>query len=518
MPKKLIVRKNEYHDSIQLMRVSQSLREMDGIKQALVSMGTDTNKEILTDLGMLNEEGKAAGIHDLLIGIDGENDAAIDAAVAEMDRLFKTKASAAGAERSFRTFETAHAAMPDANLCLITVPGQYAAAEARKALEAGMHVHIYSDNVPIEEEKELKELARSKGLLCMGPECGVANINGYALGTASAARKGPIGIAGASGSGTQEIAVLVERLGLGVSQAIGLGGKDLKDEIGGITMLMAIDALEEDPETKVLVLVSRPPGAGTMPAVLSRVKACAKPVVAYFIGGDPAQVEAAGAHAAADLEDAARKAVALANGTEAESSEFSKSDDEIEKLVQAEVAKFAAEQKNLRGLFCGGTFCEESLKLLQKYIGDCWSNAPLSPEYALENPREPKGHSIIDLGEEDFTKGRPHPVIDPEPIRQAILREGGRPDTAVILMDVILSPAIHPDPVGAIAEEIAKVKADREKSGGHICFITAVCGGENDPQDREAQEKHLRELGVICMSSNAQAARLTGKIIQAIHA
>jgi FdrA protein len=512
MPKTLIVRKNEYHDSIQLMRVSQSLRALEGVNQAMVAMATDTNKEILRDLGMMNDAGLEAGVNDMLVGLDGASDAAIAAAVEEMDGLFKRKEAAGQGTRTHRSFDSALKAMPDANLCVITIPGEHAAAEARKALEAGLHVHIYSDNVPIAQEKELKELARSKGLLCMGPECGVANINGVALGTASAVRKGPIGIAGASGSGVQQIAVLVEREGLGVSQAIGLGGKDLKDEIGGMTMLMAIDALEEDPETLVVVLVSRPPGARTMPAVLARVQKCKKPVVAYFIGGDPTVVKAAGAIPATDLEDAALKAVALARNEKPVSRVFTQGDAEIRALVERERAGMAPGQKYLRGLFCGGTFCEEALMLLRESIGDAWSNAPLIPQKKLPNAREPKEHSIIDLGDEEFTKGRPHPVIDPEPIRQAILREGARPEVAVILMDFILSPAIHPDPVGAVADAIAKVKADREKSGGRLCFVASVCGGEGDPQSLSAQEESLRKLGVVAMPSNAQAARLAGLI------
>lgn len=509
MSERVVVRRNEYHDSIALMRASQRLRETEGVSQAMVAMGTAANVQILGELGFSADALEDAGPQDLVVAVAGD-DAAVEAAVDSVDGLFRARERGQAGETVHRSFTEALRAMPDALLCTISVPGEYAAFEARRALDAGLHVFVYSDNVPLEQDRALKELAREKGLLCMGPDCGVANVNGIALGTASSAHPGPIGIAGASGSGTQQVAVLADREGLGLSQAIGIGGKDLKDEVGGLGMLSAIDALEKDPQTAVIVLVSRTPGGRTLPVVLERVRCCRKPVVVYFIGGDPAVIERAGGVAASDSEDAAYKAVDLALGRPLRRQQFSAPGEEIEAIVERETARMAPDQTYLRGLFCGGTFCEEAMSLLASHLGDIHSNAPLRPELKLADTLVSKEHSIIDLGDEELTVGRPHPVINPQPVAAAILREGADKRVAVMLLDVILGPAIHPDPVGAIAAQIAQVKRARAEAGGYLSVVAAVCGTDSDPQNLSAQERKLRELGVVVMPTNAQAARLAG--------
>jgi FdrA protein len=514
MPKILTVRANDYRDSIQLMRISATLRNIEGVRQAMVSMATDANKMILDDLGLINDEGARATVNDLVVAIEADSDAVIAAAITEMETLFTQRESSRPGVPINYDFTDALKAMPHANLAVISVPGEYTAAEAQKALAAGLHVFIYSDNVPVHQERALKEYAQSRGLLCMGPDCGVANLNGIALGTASKARKGAIGIVGASGSGTQQIAVLADKEGVGISQALGVGGKDLKDEVGGLAMLMGIDALDEDPETKVIVLVSRTPGAGTLPKILSRIRKCKKPVVVYFIGGDPSVIVQAGAVAAIDSEDAARKAVDFVLGRPLQQQKFTLPDQAIAAIVAKETAQMSPAQRYLRGLFIGGTFAEEAMSLMRETIGDVYSNAPLVSEKKLWNSRVSLEHSIIDLGDEEFTKGRAHPGIDPEPIRQAILREGTDPQMAVLLMDFILGPALNPDPAGSVISEIKQIKADCAARGGYLSVIAAVCGTEDDPQNLALQEQVLHDAGVVLMPSNGQAARLAGLIAQ----
>ncbi len=511
MTQRVVIRRNEYHDSIALMRASQQLRDAEGVGQAMVAMGTPANTRIVRELGFSDAAVDEAGPQDLIVAVEGEG-RAVERALDNVDGLFRPSERTHHEPGVHRSFPSALRAMPDAALCTISVPGAYAALEARRALKAGLHVFVYSDNVPLDQDRALKEIAREKELLCMGPDCGVANVNGIALGTASSARRGSIGIAGASGSGTQQIAVLADREGPGLSHAIGIGGKDLKDEVGGLGMLSAIDALETDAETTVIVLVSRTPGRRTLPVILERVQRCRKPVVVYFIGGDPAAVERAGGIPATDSEDAAYKAVDLALRRPLRAREFSLPADRITALVERETARMAAEQDWLRGLFCGGTFCEEAMSLLSPRIGDIHSNAPLRPELKLADSLVSKEHSIIDLGDEEFTVGRPHPVIDPRPVGDALLREGADERVAVILMDFILGPAIHPDPVGAVAAQIAQVKRTRGERGGYLSIVGAVCGTDSDPQRLSAQEEKLRELGVVVMPSNAQAARLAGLI------
>lgn len=514
MAKFLTVRANDYRDSIQLMRISAALRKIEGVRQAMVSMATEANKLILADLGLINDDGARATVNDMVIAIEADSDAVIAAVLAEMDTLFRQRESSRRGGRINYEFTDALQALPRANLAVISVPGEFAAAEARKALAAGLHVFIYSDNVPMEEERALKEYARSCGLLCMGPDCGVANLNGIALGTASKARKGAIGIVGASGSGTQQIAVLADKEGVGISQALGVGGKDLKDEVGGLEMLMGIDVLDEDPETKVIVLVSRTPGAATLPKILNRLRQCTKPVVVCFIGGNAASIAQAGAVAAVDSEDAACKAVDLVLGRPLRQKKFSLSDQAIAAIVAKETAHMSPAQRYLRGLFIGGTFAEEAMSFMRETIGDVYSNAPLLAEKKLENSRISREHAIIDLGDEEFTKGRAHPGIDPEPIRQAILREGTDPQMAVLLMDFILGPALNPDPAGSVISEIKQIKADCAARGGYLAVIAAVCGTEDDPQNLAVQEQILRDAGVVLMPSNGQAARLAGLIAQ----
>lgn len=513
--KKMMVRKNEYYDSIQLMRVSEDVRAVPGVIQALVGMATDSNKQVLRDLGLLSEEGEKAATGDMLVGIESDSEEIITKAFAQVDDLLKAKVAARGKHKVHRNLSSALKEMPDANLCVISVPGEHAYAAAEEAIEKGLHVLVYSDNVPLDQERRLKELSIKKGLLCMGPDCGVSNINGVAFMTASVAKKGPIGIVGASGSGTQQIAVICDKEGSGVSQAIGVGGKDLKDEVGGLEMLFGIDLLEGDQDTEVIILVSRTPGEKTLPAILARVKGCKKPVVVYFIGGDPSQIVESGAVAAVDLEDAALKAVDIALKRQPRAGSFTLSDAEIEKIVADEVGRLAPGQRYLRGLFCGGTFCEEAMSLLTESIGDTWSNAPLREDLKLADSMKSFQHTVIDLGDEEFTLGRPHPVIDPEPVHRAILREAGDSEVALYLMDFILGPAIHPDPAGAVIKEIKQAKERFAKDGKYLCVVASVCGTDSDPQNLTRQEKTLRDAGVVVMPTNAQASRLAGMIATA---
>jgi FdrA protein len=510
--KQMMVRKAEYYDSIQLMRVSEDIRAVPGVTQALVGMATESNKQVLKDLGLLSEEGGKATSADMLVGVESDAEEIITMAFARVDELLKAKVQARGKHTVHQTLDSALKAMPDANLCVISVPGEHAFTVAQDALLKGMHVLVYSDNVPLEQERRLKELATQQGLLCMGPDCGVSNINGVAFMTASVAKRGPIGIVGASGSGTQQIAVICDKEGSGISQAIGVGGKDLKDEVGGLEMLFGIDLLEADRDTAVVILVSRAPGERTLPVILERVKNCRKPVVAYFIGGDPSIIAASGAVAAVDLEDAALKAVDIACNRKPRTGRFSLRDAEIEKLVSSEVSRLAPGQRYLRGLFCGGTFCEEAMSLLKESIGDTWSNAPLRGDLKLPDSMCSRNHTVIDLGDEEFTLGRPHPVIDPEPVRRAVLREANDMEVAVYLMDFILGPAIHPDPVGAVIAEIREAKNRFAQKNKYLSVVASVCGTDSDPQNLTRQEAKLREAGVVVMPTNAQASRLAGMI------
>lgn len=514
MSKRILIRRNEYRDSVQLMLAAGQLQKRPDIFQAILMMGTPSNKEFLRNQALLSPEGEAATANDLIIALEADTAETLDQAERDMEGLFRARPAATGGQEAPRTIEAALRQLPDANLCLVSVPGCYAAAEARKALRAGLHVLLFSDNVPLDQERELKEMARSCGLLCMGPDCGVVNLNGAALALASVVRRGPVGIAGASGSGIQQVAVLVERWGLGVSQAIGVGGRDLRDAVGGLGMETALDALDADPDTQVIVLVSRAPGSLTLQRLLTRIRGCRKPVVACFSGTDSATLRAAGVHVAADLEDAAALAVALASGRESGRLQICRSSDVAEELLQREIRGLQSTQRFVRGLFCGGTFLEEALRILTSVLGPIHSNAPLSPELALAGRAVSRGHTLVDYGAEEFTLGRPHPVIDPQLRRERLLQEADDPEVAVILLDIILGPAVHPDPAGAVAATIAAAKRQAADQGRYLSVVASVCGTEGDPQRLSVQEETLRGAGVAVLPSNAQAARLAARIVQ----
>ncbi len=509
-----LVRTNEYRDSVILMRASEKLRALPGILGAGLMMGTEANKGILSQAGLLTKEGLQAGSNDLVIALQAVDEGAAETALGEAMAFLLQHGHGAGTA-SFRLFDSAVKAIPDANLAVISVPGDFAAREARKALERGLHVFLFSDNVPVQEEIRLKTMGRERGLLVMGPECGTAIVNGIGIAFANSVRRGPVGLVAASGTGLQEVSVLIHRQGLGISQAIGVGGRDLSDAVGGISTLQALDALNADIETKVIALVSKPPGPSTMARLLRKVSECSKPVVVCLLGRDPAHLPNS-VKLAATLEEAAAIAVAAVMGIPCKARAFSVAESEIEEMVWREATRFAPRQRYIRGLFSGGTLCYEAMIVLRDYIGDVYSNATLYDQPVLADVNASHANTVIDMGDRNFTQGRPHPMIDPT-LRQArILQEAQDTEVAVLLMDVVLGYGSHPNPAGALAGAIAEAKAQVRARGGHLAVVASVCGTEQDPQNLERQVQQLSQAGAIVMPSNAQAARMAGWILRQI--
>ena len=355
----------------------------------------------------------------------------------------------------------------------------------------------------------MKLLAREKGLLCMGPDCGVANINGAALVLSSINSRGPFGIVGASGTGIQHVAAIMHEAGSGVSQTIGTGGNDCKDAVGGIMMLMGIDAMEADPETKYIALISRKPGDTVLLKLLERIKTCRKPVVALFMGCDREVVEASGAIYASSLDDCAIQCLKLIGIDYPLATE-----EELTAVAAEEVKKLAPEQKYLRGLYTGGTYMDEAANAMIPRIGTVWSNCPIHPQWKLEDSYVSKENACVDYGEEEFTLGRPHPAIDPSIRKPAILREAMDGEVAVIVLDFILTPPGHMDPTGYVIDDIKLAQKMAEEEGRHITFIASVLGTTADLQDKNKQERQLREAGVIVCQTNYRAAVLASEIIR----
>jgi len=495
------IKQGFYFDSVTLMRVGRELSGAPGVVDASVVMATEANKSILDMSGLLIPEFKKTGDQDLLIVVKAKDAASAKDALAKAEELLSRKKKPAaedGAQAPApRDIPSAAAALPGANLALISVAGRYAAREARKALDAGLHVMLFSDNVSIEDEVALKKAAHKKGLLVMGPDCGTSIINGVPLAFANVVPRGPIGIVGASGTGTQEVTCIVANEGSDISQAIGTGGRDVKDAVGGISFLDAMQALADDPETKVIVLVSKPPQPAVLKKVYSLIRKTKKPVVALFLGegGMPAT-----------LEQAAHLAVAQVKGVDPVKAmdRLTKRDAILMDEAHALIAKRRkAKGRYLRGLFSGGTFCAEAQVVLDGILRQMTSNAPLGDTRKLKNAWKPEKNALVDLGEDEFTVGRAHPMIDFTLRKKMILDEAANPETAVILLDVVLGHGANLDPAAELVPVI-------RKASKQVFVVAGVTGTIGDPQNRARVVEALREAGAHVQLTNAAACKLAG--------
>lgn len=507
-----VIKNNAYFDSVTLMLFSSKLSGIPGVLEAAVMMGTDHNKELMKSSGILSEElaEKVTG-NDLVIGIKAVSQEVVDLAIKTLDEQFenKNKTNEGTGKVKVKTVDAAVKKLDGLNFAIVSLPGRFAAAETMKCLKNGMHVLLFSDNITIEEENELKDYAVANQLLMMGPDCGTAIINGVALGFANVVRKGNIGLVAASGTGLQELTVIIDKLGGGISQALGTGGRDLKKDIGGKMMLLALDALANDPETNVIGIVSKPPAKEVMVKILEKVKTISKPVVACFLGGDPSLVEGTDTVATETIEEAAKQLVTLSKGTlEVELNGYSEA--ELNGLVDNEVAKLKG-QKYIRGLYTGGTLAYEGMLILDKKIGNVYSNIAMNKEFSLKDVEVSQENSVLDMGDDYFTDGMPHPMIEPRLRSQRIVKEASDPQTAVILLDCVLGYGSHPDPAEAVATAVKQAKA--LQGDRHVTYIASVCGTEKDPQVLSDQVEKLKNAGIIVLPTNAQAAQLAARIL-----
>jgi len=513
-----IIKKGQYYDSVSLMIVARQVTEMEGVTDAAVVMGTEGNKSILETSNLLITKFQEASDTDLLIIIKAENDKIVSEALKRVDRLLeklKDKKEDAG-EYLPKSLDTAVKVLPGANMAIISVAGKYAGYEALKALNNGLHVMIFSDNVDIETEIKLKRLAIEKGLYVMGPDCGTAIINGIPLAFANEVNRGDIGIVAASGTGLQEISSIISNQGAGISQGLGTGGRDVKEKVGGLMFIEGLKSLIEDENTKIIVLVSKPPAKSVQEKVAGLIKDITKPVVTIFLGGDPSIMKNAGAITASTLEEAALKAAYLSAGRsleEVNSLKRSRSI-EIEQIASDESGKITPGQVYIRGLFSGGTLCYESQLILKDSLGNTYSNVPINKEFKLADSSKSFEHCLIDLGEDEFTSGRPHPMIDYSLRNKWIIREANDPEVAVIMLDVVLGHGSNLEPAEEL-ENVIKSAIEIAKNGGrHLSIICSITGTNKDPQDRKDVEKRLEAAGAIVMPTNAAATELASQIIE----
>ncbi|MBI3159124.1 MAG: acyl-CoA synthetase FdrA [Chloroflexi bacterium] len=477
------IRPGTYFDSVVLMHLQRSLAALPGVDDAGVVMATPANLELLAEFDLLTDEGKAARPDDMLIVVRAKSEKTAVDALAQVDELLKKRRSSVASEFRPRSLEAAAKQLPEAAFVLISVPGRYAASVADQALDLGRHVFLYSDNVALEDEVKLKHKAGDKGLLVMGPDCGTAIVNGVGLGFANRVRRGDIGLVAAAGTGLQAVTAGIHNLGGGVSQAFGTGGRDLKTDVGGLTALLALDLLARDPETRVIVLVSKPPAAAVAARLLGAARACGKPVVIEFIGYPSPGRQIGNLHFAASLHEAAELAVALSGQPP------------IQEKEQTPL------KGHLRGLFSGGTLAYETLLGLQGVLGPLYSNTPLSADQKLEDVFNSQGHTIIDLGEDDFTQGRLHPMMDNDLRLRRLKQELEDPETALILLDVVLGEGAHPDPASELAPAVAAGRNGRKD----VEFAAIVVGTNEDPQGLDNQIEQLQSAGATVFRTTAEA-------------
>lgn len=500
-----IVRKNSYHDSVFLMSIATTVKKLPGVEEVSCLMGTQENKRMLQDSGLLRDEGGDALAGDLVIAVRARKKVDAEAATAKVEELLEGRLERSGSSEHLpRSLESALEQSRGANLAFISLPGRYVRREGERALLNGLNLFIFSDNVSLEDELALKGLGRDRDLLVMGPDCGTAIIDGIAVGFANVVRRGYIGIVAAAGTGLQEVACLIDREGAGVSQAIGTGGRDLSREVGGLTMLAGIKRLDADPATRVICLISKPPDPDVARLILEAVEHCSKPVVVNFLGSKP-DSGPKNAYFSTTLEQAAYRAVAVSRREEAHSTS-SGIDAETLAVAEALGSALAQRRRFVRGLYSGGTLCEEGLLILSSMLGPVWSNVPVEPDLRLADSRVSQGHTVVDLGDDEFTMGRPHPMIDFELRNERIVEEAKDRDTAVILLDVVLGYGAHASPAEALAPAIEKA-TDRD-----IAVVASVTGTPADPQGFYRQKRMLNELGVAVMPSNAQAARFSALV------
>jgi FdrA protein len=471
----LDVRKGTYRDSVRLMQVSRAVQDTPGVSGALVAMATGLNLELAAGMGF--PAPADAGPNDLMVAVTAADDDALALALDRLEaELRDTPTAPAGGtgEAPVRTVGAA-VARAGANLVLVSTPGRYAFLDAMDALDAGASVLIFSDNVPVDQEVRLKEVAAERGLLVMGPDCGTAVVAGVGLGFANVVRAGPVGLVAASGTGAQQVMSLLDAAGVGVSHCLGVGGRDLSTEVAGRSTLAALDLLDADDATERIVVVSKPPA----PAVAQRIRAHAATLrtpVTFALVGET------------DLTTAVEELLGRSPTWDS--------------WLPANRVRRAGV---LRGLFTGGTLCDEAMHLTSTVLGPIRSNIPLRPEWTLDGDAG-DGHSMVDFGADELTVGRAHPMIDGSLRLDRLAADAADPACGVILLDVVLGHVADPDPAASLAPAIRSATR-------RLPVIVSLTGTDGDPQGLTGQAEALVAAGAAVFRSNAAAARHAVEVV-----
>ncbi|UQX90077.1 hypothetical protein M6D93_08760 [Jatrophihabitans telluris] len=483
----VLVQRGLYADSVALLQISQTLSQRPGVRTAQVAMATELNLQVLAGMGFVLPEQEWTG-NEMVIAVRAEDTesagAAADAVAGLLARPAGTQGgeTTSGASAAPRTIGSA-SQLFGPGLALISVPGQHAFTEAMDALDSGNDVLLFSDNVTVAQEIRLKERAAELGLLVMGPDCGTAVVNGVGLGFSHTVQAGPVGLVAASGTGAQQVLALLDTAGVGVSAALGVGGRDLSAEVAGRSSLAAMRLLEDDPGTELILVVSKPPAPEVSEQLHRAARHLSTPVEFALLGpGQP------------DLTAATERAIGL-----------------LHRRIPDWPAWIADDGQRsrpgwLRGLFCGGTLCDEAMLLASGSLGPIRSNIALTGAQQLDGfsvapDRTVEGHSMIDFGSDELTRGRAHPMIDPSLRTQAVQAALLDPQTGVVLLDVVLGHGAHPDPAGVLLPVL------NARSAGAPPVVVSLIGTRQDPQNATATAERLHQAGASVFASNAAATR-----------
>lgn len=512
------IRSGVYHDSIVLMQLQAALAKLPGVRDAAAIMGTGENMALLAASGLHPDSASGFGPDDLVIVVQADDEDTATRALGRIDELLARRRGGGAEEFHPRSLGSAVRQFPSAHWALVSVPGRFAAGVARDALERGLHVFLYSDNVEAADEVSLKREAASRGLLLMGPDCGTAIINGTGLGFANRVRRGAIGLIGASGTGLQAISCRIHALGGGISQALGTGGRDLHADVGAIAARQEMSLLSRDPETEVIVLVSKPPDAAVADTLMSAAREAGKPVIVHFLGHHPlaGAGDTSPVRFARSLGECAELAMQITGSgeprgihshpTDPATSEPATSEPAVSVGDRGERVPAGAGRRYLRGLFAGGTLALEATSVARDLLPALHSNVSLDGAEPLADPTHSRGHTILDLGADEFTVGRLHPMLDNELRLRRIAQETEDSETGFILLDVVLGDGAHPDPAAELgaAIELARRETDIE-------FGAIVIGTEDDPQDLAAQIERLTEAGARVFADTGGAVRFAAR-------
>ena len=503
---------NTYRDSVVLMHLSQEITTVAGIVQASAIMGTDNNKALLEQAGLLAETGKNAGANDLIIAFRASSRDTQTSVTSRIQELLDSDRSAADGAMAYRpkTLDGALAALPGANLAVISVPGEYAAYEASKALDRGLHVLLFSNNVSLEDEVSLKNRASDLDLFMLGPDCGTAIINNAPLGFANVVPEGRVGLVSASGTGLQQVVCLLAAGGEGVSQALGVGSRDLDDRVGGVMMLRGLRTLENDPSTEVVVLVSKPPGPATQKRVLASLRDCTKPCVVCFLGMESVSPDTANVFFETTLQGAASRVIALLGGETSALLPIIPST--LSSQLEEARATLSPGGRCIRGLYSGGTLCYESLLFLRELDIDVSSNLGLTGITQFDGDEAGLGNALLDLGDDRFTAGVLHPMIDYRLRCERIVDAATDPQVGIILIDVVLGYGAHPDPASELVPALHEARSVASQRGRNLVFIVVLCGTRDDPQSLAKQQADLSAAGALVVHSNLQAISISAAL------